>query len=370
MTDRRLAALTSVLETETTRRTALGRLAGVAALLGVRSTAAPLIAAAQEATPVTGASPVASPTVPGEIVAQGLTNPRGFTWSSDGTLYVALAGNGGTSAGVVKIENGTATAVVDGLPSDVSDQGSVEGVADVAFLGDDLYLLLEGAGPGHKAPETPTGVYKVGADGKPTLVADLSTWVKDNPTAEVPDHEPYGNPYKLLAGEDQLWVLIATPDQVVTVKPDGTITRFVDLTKDGGHQVRTGIAAAPDGTLYVSALSPFPYEDGTTKVTKIAADGTFSDAWTGLTAVTDVAVGQDGTLYALELSTNNTPKTVMTPGTGKLVHQTGPATSEDVVTGLTAPIAMRFGADGQLYVASPAVGADHGEGTIVKVATS
>ena len=30
-----------------------------------------------------------------EIVARGLTNPRGFTWGEDGTLYVALAGTGG-----------------------------------------------------------------------------------------------------------------------------------------------------------------------------------------------------------------------------------------------------------------------------------
>ena len=30
-----------------------------------------------------------------EIIAGGLTNPRGFTWGEDGTLYVALAGTGG-----------------------------------------------------------------------------------------------------------------------------------------------------------------------------------------------------------------------------------------------------------------------------------
>ena len=33
--------------------------------------------------------------VPLTVVANGLTNPRGFTWGPDGTLYLALAGKGG-----------------------------------------------------------------------------------------------------------------------------------------------------------------------------------------------------------------------------------------------------------------------------------
>src|SRR5215204_3613862 len=42
--------------------------------------------------------PISAGTPP--VVASGLTNPRGFTWGADGTLYVALAGNGGTSPAV------------------------------------------------------------------------------------------------------------------------------------------------------------------------------------------------------------------------------------------------------------------------------
>lgn len=68
--------------------------------------------------------------------------------------------------------------------------------------------------------------------------------------------------------------------------------------------------------------------------------------------------------------TGNSMQTAMTPGTGKLVKQTGPGTSADIAGGLTAPIALRVGPDGAAYVASPAVGADDNEGTIVKIALS
>jgi hypothetical protein len=323
---------------------------------------APLVARAQQATP--GASPVASP---GEVVATGLANPRGMTWGPDGTLYVALAGNGGTSGAVVKIVDGKPTPVASGLPSVVSDQGSVNGAADVAFLDGALYVLVEGGGAGNKHPDQPSGVYKVGDDGKATLVADLNAWVKDNPVASPPDHDEEGNPFKMVAGAGVLWVVIATPDQVVTVKPDGTVARVADLTKGGMHEILTGIALTQDGGADVGTLSVFPYTDGSAKVVQVASDGSFSDVWTGLTAVTDVARGADGMLYALEMSTGNTTDTPMNPGTGRIVRQTGADGVEEVVAGFTFPVAMRIGSDGMAYVAAPAVGADNGEGTIVMV---
>jgi len=48
---------------------------------------APLTTAAQDATPSASPSAGAPP-----VVASGLTNPRGFTWAPDGTLFVAIAG--------------------------------------------------------------------------------------------------------------------------------------------------------------------------------------------------------------------------------------------------------------------------------------
>jgi hypothetical protein len=40
---------------------------------------------------------------------------------------------------------------------------------------------------------------------------------------------------------------------------------------------------------------------------------------------------------------------------------------EEIATGLNLPISLAFGADGGLYVALPAAGADGGEGVIARV---
>jgi hypothetical protein len=55
------------------------------------------------------------------------------------------------------------------------------------------------------------------------------------------------------------------------------------------------------------------------------------------------------------------------PGTGKIVRQTGPDSSEDVLLGLDFPIKMAFGPDGALYVGLPAFGATDGQGQILRV---
>jgi hypothetical protein len=57
----------------------------------------------------------------------------------------------------------------------------------------------------------------------------------------------------------------------------------------------------------------------------------------------------------------------LVPGSGKVVKQTGPSSSQDVATGLMLPVALGFGPDGGLYAAMPAIGANQGQGAIVWV---
>jgi sugar lactone lactonase YvrE len=129
--------------------------------------------------------------------------------------------------------------------------------------------------------------------------------------------------------------------------------------------VPTGIARGPDGSAYVGNLTATPYADGTAKVVQIMPDGTVTEVWTGLTAVTGVAVGADGTLYATEMSTGNTdaPPFVV-PGSGRVVRQTGPASAEPVAEGLMLPVGLALGPDGALYVPMPAQGLNDGSGMI------
>ncbi len=330
--------------------------------------------AAQEATPAAAPMP-GDPTGGQPVVASGLTNPRGMTWGPDGRFYVALAGSAGTNpateeapttsaigpwtggptAALARIEDGCPVAVATGLPSARDALGSVLGVEDVAFLGDQLYVAVDGGGPVHGNPGQPAGVYRINEDGSAEVVADLSTWMRANPVAEMPpDHDPDAGAYRLAADEDagRLWVVEPNNGQVLTVTPDGTITRIADLSL--GSPVPDAIALAPDGGVYVGTLTAVPFPDGGAKVLHVAEDGTVTDAWTGLTTVTDVTVGPDGTLYASELSTGNPGEPpFLVPGNGQVVRQTGPDSLEVVAAGLMFPVAVEMGPDGSLYVALP-----------------
>lgn len=323
------------------------------------------------------------------VVASGLTNPRGITWAGD-TMFVAMAGSGGAgqatetapttdavgpwtggpTAAVARIDaQGCAVGVVTGLPSAVDAIGGVLGADDVAILGDQLYAAVDGGGAVHGNPDQPSGVYRLYADGTAELVADLSAWVRDNPAAAMPgDYDPDAAGYGMVADEAAglLWVVDPNVSQILGVTPAGDVTRIADLSDE--HPVPTKPTLDPEGGIYVGSLTGVPYPTGAAKVMHIAPDGTVTDVWTNLTTVVDVAVGDDGTLFALELSTNNLNEPpFLQPGTGRIVQQTGSDTLEVVTGDLMLPVALDVGPDGAFYVSMPAMGADDGSGVIQRI---
>jgi len=160
---------------------------------------------------------------------------------------------------------------------------------------------------------------------------------------------------------DAFLVSVADAGQLIKAVPDGEISLYADLSV--GHPVPTGIAIDPDGNAYVGFETTPPYPTGASKVVKIAPDGTVSDAWTGLTAVTDVELGPDGVLYAAEMSIDNAETAPFLNATsGRIVRQTGPDTQEAVVTDAPPPVGIGFDADGALYFSAPAFGPNVGEG--------
>ncbi|MEA2584838.1 MAG: hypothetical protein QOF33_2923 [Thermomicrobiales bacterium] len=346
--------------------------------------AVPSLTAGQSATPA--ASPIASNV---SVVASGLTNPRGFVWGPDGALYVALAGSGGhtpataaadvtyivgpflggLTGAVARIERGCPVAVALGLPSTVNLSGEVLGAEDVAFLGGQLYVSVDGGGSVHGNELNPSGIYRVNDDGTTDVVVNLSGWLRSHPVTHMPhDFDPDSDGYRMVADEAAgvFWILEPNSGGVLAVTPDGTITRIVDLSAP--HPVPAAIALAPGGGVYVGMLTPAPFTDGAAKIIHVAADGTMIDVWTGLTTVTGIAVGPDGVLYAAELSTGNQSQPpYLVPGSGKVVRQTGHNSAAEVATGLMLPIALGFGPDGGLYVSLPAIGASQGQGTIVRL---
>jgi hypothetical protein len=355
----------------------------VAMLFGMLATPV----AAQEGTPAAGAQGPAL-----DVVASGLTHPRGVLWTADGTLYVAEAGSGGPnpptddaptqqaigpwqgglSASVVRVEAGCPVLVAGNLPSSMDAMGGVLGAEDLAILGDQLYASVDGGGAAHGNEDQPSGVYRILGNGTTELVADLSAWVRANPVAVMPpDYDPDAAGYSLVAdtATQSFWVVDPNSGQILNVTLDGTVTRIADLS--AGHPVPTGLAAAPQGGVYVGYLTAVPFPDGASRVDHVAADGTVTEVWSGLTTVTDVAVGPDGTLYAVEMSTGNLEEPpFLMPASGRIVRQTGPDTMEEVASGLMFPVSLSFGPDGGLYVSLPALGANNGEGMIARLDTA
>ena len=344
---------------------------------------------------VFGASAASATTPPAEPssptpVATSLTNPRGFTWGDDGQLVVAMAGSGGESpptedtptnailgpwlggatGAVAGIDaSGCPAALVSGLASTISNTGEVLGAEDVAWLDGELYVGVDGGGAGHGNADLPSGVYRMADDGSAELVADLSAWTRDNPVAAIPaDFDPDAGGYSLVVADSgTLWVDDPNSGQILSVAvSDGSIARVADMSDP--HIVPTRLALDPEGGVYVGTLTTVPFPDGTAQVMHVGLDGSVEVVWTGLTTVVDVAVGDDGTLYALELSTGNLAEPpFLTPGSGRIVRQTGPDSSEPVAEGLMFPIAMELGPDGAFYVSTPAIGANDGSGAIVRL---
>jgi plastocyanin len=282
--------------------------------------------------------------------------------------FEGFTGDLGLTSSIANVADGCVTPVAQGLVSFLWEEaGWIWGAMDVAFLGDDLYALLSGAGPSYFSPSSFSGVYRLNGDGTMTLVADITSWLPENPPAFVPpDYGSDGSLFDLEAAGDALLLSEAVGGQLIRVTPEGEITLVADLSE--GHLVPTGIAVDADGNAYVGHETAAPYGDGASKVVMVTPDGTVSDVWTGLTVVTDVAIGPDGSLYAAEMATGFAEGVAdMPPDSGRVVRQTGPDTLEPVVTDLPYPAYIGFDAEGRLVIGAPAFGPDAGVGQGVLV---
>ncbi len=137
------------------------------------------------------------------VFATGLEFPRGLTFGPGGILYVAEAGTGGTAAttpeqcaqvipptgpyfngptGRISAidRHGNRSTFAEGFPSGINGFGDVQGIADVAFVGHNLYALVAGGGCSHGSAHVPAGIARVSRSGTWAMTADLSAWQAAN----------------------------------------------------------------------------------------------------------------------------------------------------------------------------------------------
>jgi hypothetical protein len=274
------------------------------------------------------------------VVVRGLNNPRQLSLANDGSLLVAEAGRGGdmcipvgngetclgTTGAISRVRfpafkrNTDPVRIVTGLLSGAGRNGASatgsNGVGAGSF--GRIYVPMVDAPKAALPPELDASTFgmllRARAYGTTRIVADVAGYESD--------HDPDGqgaetNPYAVLVLRDRILIADAGGNDIVQLH-NGRLSTFAVLPniQDGScaglpngngttgcDAVPTSLAVDRNGDIYVGAFSTLG-NLGTARVFKLGAcTGEIEAVYTGLSTVTGVAIGRDGSIFASQLVT-------------------------------------------------------------------
>ncbi len=314
------------------------------------------------------------------VFASGLVNPKGMTFTPDGTLYVAESGKPGevmvplpvnfggigpvgTNARVSRISpDGQRQDFVTSLPN-VGLYGGIEmlGATGMAYLNGTLYELAAG-----HITVSPA-LSRVTTDGSLQQVADIGAYNRLHPApGDNGDAVPMGNPFDVVTMGGNLYITDGNYNRILKVTPQGEVTTLVNFKND---PTTTGEAVGADGNLYVAQFGLAPYTPGSGHIDSVSPDGTISpEVVTNLTTPVDVAFAPDGTMFVLQFAAQFDPQRLRyVPSGGQVLRVNPDQSTSVVVSGLMFPTRMTFGPDGALYVSNYGNESNDGQGQILRV---
>jgi hypothetical protein len=339
------------------------------------------------------------------VIARGLDNPRGLTVLHGDTVLVTEAGHGGDGPCIIGAggsevclgQTGAVTAIRHGyerriarLPS-LGNADEALGPNDVAIgsRGELLVTVGLGAHPARRAQLGDGGallgqVVSVKPFSRTRPVADLAAFESaHDPDQGLPGTLPDSNPYGLLATGQGVVATDAGGNTVLRVGRGGEIApiavlppRFVPGPETGSQipmqSVPTAVTRGPDGALYVSELTGFPFPKGGAKVWRLEPGEEPEVYAEGFTNVIDIGFDRRGRLHVLEIFEDGLlappPEGELPPG--RLVRVERDGTQTELADGaLSLPGSFAFGRDGSIYVSNKSA-AGAGAGEVLRIATS
>jgi hypothetical protein len=330
------------------------------------------------------------------VVASGLDNPRGLDVDHRGTVYVTEAGRGGAGPCVPGPEGGEVCAgatgavtkawyggqkrILEGLPSiGPPDGNSAIGPSDIElrWFGSALLTVGLGADPAVRAEVGPDfgQLYKISRFRGLRAVADIAGFeAAENPDGGLPD----SNPHSVTTKWGRTYVVDAGGNSLVRVGWSGeisTVAVFPDRLVDAPpgipglppqvpmQAVPTSVVVGPDGALYVSQLTGFPFVPGAANIYRVEPGAEPEVYASGFTNITDLAFDRHGSLYVLEFAANGL---LSGDPTGALTRVDPDGSREPVASeGLVNPTGVAIGRKGDIFVSNH--GAEAGAGEVLRL---